>query len=233
LILTEEVPMHKYSLPQESKTYQSARERLLEAEMALRDQRERVAQMRRELPAGPAVPDYVFREGPLDLARNDPREFFDTGLSGLFAPGKDSLIVYHFMFGPDWEKGCPMCSMWIDGYNAVAPHVTQRTNLALSARADLAKVRAYAHGRGWRNLRILSSGGNTFTADFGMEVDGDQLPGVSVFHKEPDSTVRHFYTGGAIMAEGQYRGLDLLSPVWNMYDLLPEGRGDWMPKHEY
>jgi predicted dithiol-disulfide oxidoreductase (DUF899 family) len=115
----------------------------------------------------------------------------------------------------------------------VAPHVTQRTNFALSARADLAKVRAYARGRGWNHLRLLSSAKNSFTRDFGMEKDGDQLPGISVFHRDADGTVRHFYTAGAIMGEGQYRGLDLLSPVWHLYDLLPEGRGDFMPKHKY
>ena len=223
--------MFRYTLPEESQTYRQARDRLLEAEMALRDQRERVAQLRRDLPPGPAPRDYLFREGPADLERNDPAGFRDTLLSELFAPGKDSLIVYHFMFGPDWEQGCPMCSLWIDGYNAVAPHVTQRANFALSARAELSKVRAYARGRGWKNLRLLSSAGNTLTADFGMEAGKDQLPGVSVFHKEPDGTIRHFWTGGAIMAEVQYRGLDLLSPVWNLYDLLPEGRGEWMPKH--
>jgi predicted dithiol-disulfide oxidoreductase (DUF899 family) len=225
--------MHPYSLSTESPQYREAREKLLQAEMVLRDQREAVAQMRRELPAGPPVKDYIFREGPADLTRNDPKHFFDTPLSRLFEPGKDSLIVYHFMYGPDWELGCPMCSMWIDGYNAVAPHITTRVNLALSARADLAKVRNYARARGWHNLRVLSSAGNTFTADFGMEKNGDQLPGVSVFRRERDGTIRHFYTGGAIMGEGQYRGMDLLSPVWHLYDLLPEGRGDWMPKHAY
>jgi predicted dithiol-disulfide oxidoreductase (DUF899 family) len=225
--------MRKYALPQESAAYGEARQKLMDAEMTLRDQRERVAQLRRELPPGPAVRDYVFREGPADLDRNDPAEFRDTRLSDLFAAGKDSLILYHFMFGPDWDKGCPMCSMWIDGYNAVSPHVTQRANFALSARAELSKVRAYARGRGWRNLRLLSSAGNTFTPDFGMEAGQDQLPGVSVFRKEPDGTIRHFWTGGAIMAEEQYRGLDLFSPVWNLYDLLPEGRGEWMPKHQY
>jgi len=225
--------MHPYSLAEESKQYRAKRDELLRAEMALRDQREQVAALRRSLPPGPAVRDYVFREGPADLSRNAEADFFDTRLPELFAQGKDDLVVYHFMYGPDWELGCPMCSMWIDGYNAVAPHVTQRANFVLSARAGLAKVRRYAEGRGWRNLRILSSGSNTFTQDFGMEKGGDQLPGVSVFHRDGDGTIRHFYTGGAIMGEGQYRGLDLMSPVWHLYDLLPGGRGDWMPKHRY
>ena len=224
--------MHPYALSTESSAYRSARDELLQAEMALRDQREQVAQLRRSLPPGPAVQEYLFREGSADLSRNDPGEFFDTRLSQLFSPGKDSLIVYHFMYGPDWEQGCPMCSMWIDGYNAVAPHVTQRANFALSARADLAKVRAYARGRGWSHLRLLSSANSSFTRDFGMERNGDQLPGISVFRRESGGSVRHFYTGGAIMGEGQYRGLDLLSPVWNLFDLLPEGRGDWMPVHK-
>jgi predicted dithiol-disulfide oxidoreductase (DUF899 family) len=225
--------MHPYPAPREGAEYQAARDELLKAEMALRDQREAVAAMRRALPPGPPVRDYVFREGPADLSRNGSTDFVDRKLSQLFSPGKDELIIYHFMYGPDWELGCPMCTMWIDGYNAIAPHLAQRANLALSARADLAKVRAFAATRGWRNLRILSSGGNTFTQDFGMQKGGDQLPGVSVFRRDGDGNVHHFYTGGAIMGEGEYRGLDLLSPVWHMFDLLPGGRGDFLPKHQY
>ena len=66
-----------------------------------------------------------------------------------------------------------------------------------------------------------------------MEKDGEQLPGVSVFTRGSDGKLRHFYTGGAIMGEGQYRGMDLLSPLWHYFDLLPIGRGDWNPKHAY
>ncbi len=95
-------------------------------------------------------------------------------------------------------------------------------------------VRVFADGRGWRNLRLLSSGGTSFNRDFGMEdEDGNQLPGVSVFLKGDDGTVRHFHTLCAIMGEGHYRGMDLLSPVWNLFDLLPQGRGDWLPRLAY
>ncbi|MCH9045669.1 MAG: DUF899 family protein [SAR324 cluster bacterium] len=225
--------MHPYPVPGESPQYGKQRDALLEAEMALRDQRERVAELRRQLPAGPVVRDYVFREGPPDLSENDPAQFFDTRLSELFAPGKDTLTVVHFMFAPDWEQGCPMCTMWADGYNAVIEHLTQRTNFAVVARAEIGKFRDYVRARGWRNLRLLSSHDNTFTGDIGMEKGEEQLPGVSLFTRQGDGTIRHIYTTGAIQGEGQYRGMDLLSPVWHFFDLLPEGRGDWWPKHAY
>ena len=225
--------MRAYQLPNESEEYQQKRAELLKAEMALRDHRERVAELRRGLPQGAAVQDYVFREGPADLSRNDPKDFFDTKLSELFSPGKDSLILMHFMFGPDWEQGCPMCSMWADGYNGAMKHIQDHANFAIVVRAELSKMRTYARERDWHNLRILSSHDNTYTRDFGMERDGDQLPGASVFTRDADGTVRNFYTGGAIMSEGEYRGMDLLSPVWNYYDLLPAGRGEWNPKLSY
>ena len=225
---------HPYAHPQQNGAYGKARDKLLAAELALRDQRERVAEMRRNLPPGPVMPDYLFREGPADLSRNDPADFFDTRLSELFAPVQDSLILVHFMYAPDWEQGCPMCSMWADGYDGAIPHLNQSVNLAVTARAGLEKLRAWAGTRGWRNLRLLSTLDNTFTADFGMEPGGSQMPGISVFKKEAVGSgdlaqVRHVYTCGAVMGEGEYRGMDLLSPVWHFLDLLPQGRGDWNP----
>lgn len=225
--------MHLYALSNESEEYRRARDELLKAEMALRDQREQVAEMRRGLPAGPVVEDYVFREGPADLSRNAAGDYFDTRLSELFEPGKSTLIVEHLMYGPDWDDACPMCSMWLDGYNGITRHVRDRTSFAIVARAHIGKIRAWAAKRGWSSLRLLSSHDNSFTQDFGMEKNGDQMPGISVFIKEADDRVRAYYTHGAIMGEAQYRGLDLYSPVWQLFDLLPEGRGEWFPKLEY
>ena len=127
----------------ETADYRKARNELLAAETELRNHCERVAELRRELPMGAPVPtDYVFREGPADLSRNDPADFFETRFSDLFAPEKDRLIVQHLMFAPDAEQGCPMCSMWTDGFNAVAPHIAARVNFAVAAKADIAKLRA-------------------------------------------------------------------------------------------
>ena len=134
----------------------------------------------------------------------------------------------HFMFGPDWEKGCPMCSMWADGYNGVMRHLLQHANFAVTARAELGKLRAWAAARGWSNLRLLSTRYNSFTSDFSMESGEDQMGGVSVFRKDVDGKVRHCYTGGMLIAEGEKRGLELLSPVWHFLDLLSGGRKDWV-----
>ena len=225
--------MNPYSLGDESEEYRKARQELLTAEMKLRDQREKVAELRRAIPAGPVVQDYVFREGPADLSQTEPSALSDIRLSDLFEAGKDTLVIGHMMYGVDWEDACPMCSMWLDGYNGVMRHLQDRINFAIVARAEIGKIRAWALKRGWHNLRLLSSHDNTFTQDFGMEQNGDQMPGISVFQKDGDGSIRQFYTGGAIMGEGEYRGLDLYSPVWNLFDLLPGGRGEWFPKLEY
>ncbi len=97
---------------QQSPEYRVLRDELLAAETALKDQRERVAELRRRLGPGTKLDtDYVFREGPADLSVNDPSAFFDTPMSALFADGKDELVVDHLMFPPDAEQGCPMCSI--------------------------------------------------------------------------------------------------------------------------
>lgn len=213
--------------------YQKQRAALLKAELNLLDQIEAVARLRRELPLVRVTKDYVFREGPPDLAINSASSFFSTKLSELFAPGKDSLIVDHLMFGAKEEVACPMCSMWADGYNAVARHVGNRTNFVLVAKAPLAKLRDWARARNWHDIRLLSSYDNTFNRDFGFEdKDGDQLPGISVFRRH-DGTIYHFYSQQAGLAPGRYRGIDLFSPVWNLFDALPEGREEWFPQHFY
>jgi len=203
--------------------------RLLDEEIELRNHVERVAAMRRELRPGPAVDEYTFREGPADLSRDNAADFKQTKLSELFAPGKDELVVYHLMFGPDWEEACPMCSMWIDGLNGIARHVGETKNFAVIGKADIAKLRAYAKKRGWHNVRLLSSYDTTFNRDMNAEdADGDQIPGVSVFVRTKDG-IRHHYSKWAPMREDINRGIDLLSPVWNVLDLTPSGRGEWLP----
>ena len=110
-----------------------------------------------------------------------------------------------------------------------------RVSLAVVARAEIGKFRRWGRGRGWRNLRLLSSLDNTFNADFAVESDGgkSQFPAIIVFVRGEDGGIRHHYTGGAIMGPDQFRGLDLYSPVWHLFDLLPSGSEDWFPKHAY
>lgn len=215
--------------------YRKLREELLEAESALVEQRERVASLRRRLPRGtPVETDYVFEEGPRDLGRSDPAEFFETRLSELFEGEKDELLVEHMMFAPDAEKGCPMCSMWVDGLDGVVHHLEDRVNVAVVARAPLARLREWGRRRGWRRVRLLSSERCDFNRDLGAELSPErQLPGYSVFTRDADGTVRHFYTTEGSLVERHHRAMDLFTPVWNVFDLLPSGRGDWMPRHSY
>src|ERR1700692_139011 len=139
----------------ESDEYRKHRNQLLEAEIALKDQTERVAALRRQLPGGPLVEtDYVFREGPSDIRDESPANFHDVRLSELFAPGKDRLIVDHMMWGPNDKLPCPMCNLWADGYAAIAPHVSNKVNFALVAKVELGTLRHWARSRGWDKIRI-------------------------------------------------------------------------------
>lgn len=222
-----------YSFANETEDYRAKRQALLEAEMALRDQRETVAALRRDLPAGPVVEDYRFLEGPRSLAAGDaPIE--ERRLSELFEQPDKPLILVHFMFGKAQTAPCPMCTMMADSYQGIARHLEQSANFAAVIAGDVAAFRAFARSRGWHDLRIVSAGESSIKRDSGVESDeGGQLPAISIFTRDADGTVRHFYSGGALMAEGEYRGLDLTSPVWHFLDLLPGGRGDWLPSLDY
>jgi predicted dithiol-disulfide oxidoreductase (DUF899 family) len=226
--------MQQTRLPNESPEDLARRDQLRMAEVDLMRQRERVAELRRQLPAGTPVKDYVFQEGPADLDAGDA-PVRTVRLSELFsAPGR-SLIVYHFMYGKLQTTACPMCTMWIDGWNGVAQHIAQNVDFAIAAAADPATLRAHARDRGWRNLRLLSCGSSTFKYDLASEdKDGEQDSTISVFTKDDQGTVRHFYSAHPRMAEDIYeRGLDLLSPVWHLMDLTPQGRGDWYAELSY
>ncbi len=221
-------------LPTESPEYRKARAELLEAEIALKEQRERVAEMRRKLPRDtPLATDYALEEGPRDLAAGD-EPVARRSVSELLDPSGKPLVLMHFMFGGKQESFCPMCTMWADGYDGVVPHLEQHVDFGVVVAGELSAMRAHARARGWKNLRVFSSSGSSFKRDFGMEdEEGGQMPGVSVFVRGDDGSARHFYTGGALMAPGHFRGMDLLSPVWNFLDLTPEGRGEWFPALAY
>ncbi len=221
-------------LADETPEYRRLRDELLEAEIALKDQREAVAELRRRLPRdNPVDPGYLFHEGPRDLAAGDA-PIVERKLEELFDDPQKPLVLLHFMYGKKQEQPCPMCTLWADGYERIVPHLEQRMNFAVVVAGEIGRFRAYARERGWRRLRLLSSGASSLKRDLGLEgEDGSQQPGVSVFTLGADGRARHFYSGGAIMAEGQYRGMDLLSPLWNFLDLTPEGRGDFMPQLGY
>ncbi len=205
--------------------------------MELRDQIEQVAAMRRKLPLGGPVPqDYEFEEGPADPA--DTGSVRRVRLSELFRPGKDTLVVYSFMYGPNMEKACPMCTCMLDGLDGNATHAAQRINLAVVAKSRIERIQEYGRGRGWRNLRLLSSAGNSYNLDYrGETADGKQFPSLNVFVKRGDR-IYHVYNTELAFApkeKGQHpRHVDAIWPLWNLFDFTPEGRGtDWYPKLEY
>jgi predicted dithiol-disulfide oxidoreductase (DUF899 family) len=218
----------------ESADYTAAREALRLAEIELMRQRERVAALRRELPTGTEVQDYVFQEGPASLDDGDgPAR--SVRLSELFTAPERALVVYHLMYGKLQTTPCPMCTTWIDGYDGVAPHVEQNNDFVIAAAADLPALRAHARARGWRKLRLLSCGDSTFKYDLGSEdAQGEQDSTISVFTRDADGTVRHFYSAHPRMADDiDQRGIDLLCPLWHIMDLTPSGRGEWYPDLSY
>jgi predicted dithiol-disulfide oxidoreductase (DUF899 family) len=213
--------------PGESADYRAARNALLAEEIELRRHLERVAEMRRALPPGGVVPeDYTFEgsNGPVKL-------------SELFGR-HDTLIVYNWMFGPQRERPCPMCTSLLSAYDGEVPDLLQRVAFAVVARGPIGRLLAFAKERGWRYLPIVSSGGNTFNVDYAHEdPSGYDVPAINVFTRK-DGTLRHFWGGemGPDTADpGQDpRGAPDLMPLWNLLDMTPAGRGtDWYPKLEY
>src|SRR5215211_7561253 len=233
------------AFPGESAEYRAARERLLEQEIELRRTMEALAAARRELPRGGPVPDdYVFQGEGADGAPTEVR------LSELFEPGKDSLAIYSFMFprdpgderpGPDAgetallplaEGPCPSCVAVLDQLDGTAEHANPLMNFAVVAKAPLPRVLNFAKERGWRRLRLLSSGANTYNRDYLAETpEGHQRPMLNVFHREGE-TIRHFWGSELFYAptdeDQDPRHVGTLEPLWNLLDLTPEGRpAEW------
>jgi len=221
-------------LRNESAEYVARREELRLAEIELMRQRERVAEMRCCLPAGAVVEDYMFQEGPADLEAGDA-PIATVRLSDLFSGPNRSVVIYHLMYGKRQTDPCPMCTMWIDGYNGVGRHIAQNVDFAIAAAADPPMLRQHARNRGWRNLRLLSCGNSTFKYDLRSEdAEGAQDSTISVFTRDPDGTLRHSYSAHPWMAaDVKERGIDLLTPVYNLLDLTPQGRDDWYAKLAY
>jgi predicted dithiol-disulfide oxidoreductase (DUF899 family) len=237
--------------PGETPEYRAARDRLLQEEIELRRAMERVAESRRHLPPGGVVPeDYVFQAAGSDGSPTAVR------LSELFASGRDSLVIYSFMFprdpgdqrrGPDEgqtallpliETPCPSCVALLDQLDGAAEHVAQNLNFVVAAKSPLPRLLTWAEERGWRRLRLVSTEGTTFNRDYHAETaDGDQRPMLNVFHRDGD-TIRHFWGSELFYAPpepGQeMRHVGTLEPLWNMFDFTPEGRpSDWDEQLSY
>jgi len=228
--------LHKQHYPNETKAYRAARDRLLKAEMELRKNVKAVAALRRKMPLGGPVPeDYEFEEGGTDI--DDTLTVRRVRMSELF--GRDgSLVVYNYMYGPAMAKACPMCTSWLDSLNGAARHAGQRINLVVVAKSPIQRIREIARERGWKNLRVLSSAGNNYNHDyFGESEDGKQNPSLNVFTRD-GATIRHTWGSELMFApteSGQHpRHIDMMWPLWNLFDLTREGRGkDWFPKLAY
>jgi predicted dithiol-disulfide oxidoreductase (DUF899 family) len=230
------------AFPGESAEYRAARNRLLEQEIELRRVTEAVAAARRRLPPGGAVPqDYLFQE------QRPGGEPAGVRLSELFAPGRNSLVIYSMMFprasdderpGPAGgqsallplaEGPCPSCVALIDQLDGAAEHAGQRLNLAVAAKAPLERITTFATERGWRRLRLLSTAGTTYNRDYLAEsADGSQQPMLNVFHRD-GQTIRHFWGSELLYAPAdpgqEPRHVGTIEPLWNLFDLVPEGRG--------
>jgi predicted dithiol-disulfide oxidoreductase (DUF899 family) len=224
--------------PGESEEYRRERNRLLEAEAGLRRAIEQVAQQRRALPPGGTVPDdYRFE------AAADGRE---VRFSELFEAGKDTLVVYSFMFprysgdgrpGPAGgetaklplaETPCASCTSILDSLDGAAPHLSRVLNLAVVAKSDPDRIRNFARERGWRHLRLLSSRDNAYNRDYHAETpDGEQMPILNVFARDGDQ-FRHTWASELMYAprdEGmEARHVDSVWPIWNVLDATPPGR---------
>ena len=224
--------LHNVRFPNESAAYRSARNRLLEAEIALRRDTERVAALRRKLPAGGSVPvDYTFQELGSDGAARP------VHLSELFGD-KDTLVLYSYMYSPSMEKPCPSCTSILDALDGSSIHIAQRVNLAVVAKSPIMRIHEIARSRGWTNLRLLSSGDTTYNHDYqGENAEGAQRPALNVFVRR-NGKIHHIYCTELMFAptdKGQNpRHVDSIWPLWNMFDFTPEGRGaTWQPKLSY
>jgi predicted dithiol-disulfide oxidoreductase (DUF899 family) len=204
----------------------TARKELLAREKQFTRERDRLSEARRNLPWVRVSKNYVF-----DRARGK------ATLAELF-DGSSQLVVYHFMFGPDWKAGCNSCSFWADNFNGIVEHLKHRdVKLMAISRAPLAKLLAFQKRLGW-SFDWASSLNNTFNHDYGVSFtpeelasgvvnynygeykDGDaEMPGISVFTKDPEGNVFHTYSCYA-------RGIDMMNGAYHYLDLVPKGRDE-------
>jgi predicted dithiol-disulfide oxidoreductase (DUF899 family) len=213
--------------PNESADYRRARKALLAEEIELRRHIERVAGQRRALPPGGEVTgQYRFQgeNGPVDFA-------------GLFGD-RQTLLVYSFMYGPQRERPCPMCTSLLSAWDGEARDIGQRIALAIVARSPIERLLDFRKERGWRNLALYSDIEDRYSSDYhATDKEGSDDAVVNVFTRR-DGVIRHFWSdemGQETADPGQdARGAPDLMPLWTVLDMAPEGRaGDWYPKLDY
>jgi predicted dithiol-disulfide oxidoreductase (DUF899 family) len=213
---------HKVVSPNE---WVEARKKLLIQEKEFTRVRDQVSAQRRELPWVKVETEYVF-EGP------NGKET----LADLFE-GRSQLVIYHFMFAPEWEEGCPSCSFWADNFNPIVIHLNHRdVAFAAISRAPIKKLNAFRERMGW-SFKWVSSGKNKFNYDYHvsfpagapkeqleynyskLQIDSPDLPGVSVFYKDGKGNIFHTYSAYS-------RGIDIFNTAYNYLDLVPKGRDE-------
>jgi predicted dithiol-disulfide oxidoreductase (DUF899 family) len=218
---------NKYRMLNESADYRRARNALLAEEIELRRHIERVAEQRRALPPGGEVKkNYKFH------SERGPVTFAD-----LFGD-KQTLVVYSWMYGPQRERPCPMCTSLLSSWDGEAQDIEQNVALAIVAQSPIEKLVAFKKERGWRNLRLYSDINSEYSKDYYANTpEWDDTAAFHVFTRR-DGTIRHFYGGemGFETADpGQDpRGAPDLMPLWTVLDATPEGRkADWYPSLDY
>lgn len=240
--MTASRSLEHLTFPNESPAYRTARNALLESEMELRRQVQRVAAQRRALPPGGVVEkDYRF------VGKDGPKK-----LSELFVPGNDAVAVYSFMYGPERKEPCPGCTHFLDGLDGQMMHIDQRVPFYIVAKSPMLRLQELAKNRAWTGLHLLSTDGNDYDHDYFGDSnqltpamrkqqdfkDGEEwdMPILNVFRRE-GGKVQHFWASEMLYVPAEpgqeYRHNDQLDPLWNVLDVTPEGRGTFHPKVRY
>ncbi len=212
--------------PGDSAEYREARTALLAEEIELRRHIERVAAQRRALPPGGVARDHRFRD-------QDDREL---GLADLFGR-HDTLVTYTWMFGPQRQRPCPMCTAFLGSLDQPSRDIVQRVAFAVIGRSPVARQLAFARERGWGHLVFYQCVGDDFARDYrALGPQGEEMPALDVWTKR-DGVVRHFWAselGGTEDPGQDPRGAPEAEPLWTILDLTPAGRDPaWYPKLDY
>ncbi len=200
--------------PNESREYRDARDELLKDEQELIDKTKSLAEKRRRLPLGGELKeDYVFQWA------NEGKVGESVKFSELFGD-KDTLLLYSFMFGPNWDNPCPSCTSLMDGFDRTSYQVTRDAAFVAIAKAPAERISAWANERGWSQIALVSGFESPYQADYKCqgETDDMQLPVMHVFTKR-DGKIYHFWGTETMMNH-----VDTVWPYWNLMDFTPEGR---------
>lgn len=218
----------KTPFPGESAAYREARQKLLAEEIEFRRHQTRLAEQRRALPPGPVIEkDYRFKD----------ENGFEVGLADLFGD-KDTLVAYFWMYGPERDRPCPMCTNLLGSVNGNAMDIKQRVALKILGRSTVERQFLFAQERGWRDLDFIQTIGDDYANDLGLLRDGFEYPALTVYQRADSGQVRLFWASEMTkeMADpGQDpRDAPDLGVLWSVLDLTPGGRGtDWYPKLRY